>query len=113
MDKNALSSLGLLMPMALAFYVLGAIPLFTMAKKIGSPNAWFAFVPILNLVLMLEIAGKELWWILLMFVPCVNVVVIAIVWMGIAEAMDKPSWLGLLMFVPGLNFLLPFYLAFG
>jgi len=97
----------------IASYVLFAIPLYVMGKKIGTGNAWFAFVPILNTVLMLEIAGKDLWWFLLLLVPCVNIVIMVIVWMGIAEAMDKPDWLGLLMLIPGVNVVLPFYLAFG
>lgn len=68
---------------------------------------------LLNIVLMLEIAGSDLWWILLLMVPCVNAVVGIIIWMDIAEAMDKPNWVGLLMLVPGLNFFVPYYLAFA
>jgi hypothetical protein len=113
MNYNNLLAVGPFIWASLAFYVLSSLPLFTMGKKVGSPNAWFAFVPILNIVLMLEIAGKDLWWLILFFIPCVNVVVMAVVWMGIAEAMEKPSWLGLLIFVPGVSFLLPFYLAFA
>ena len=98
---------------ALAAYILLAFPLFAMRQKIGSSNAWFAFVPILNAVLLLEIAGKELWWILLFFVPCVNIIITAIVWKGVAERMEKPGWLSVIMLVPGINFIIPYYLAFG
>lgn len=98
---------------AVAFYLILAFPLYAMGQKTDSTHSWFAFVPILNLVLMLEIAGKDLWWILLMLIPCVNIVVFIIVWMGIAEAMNKPSLLGLLMLIPVVNLIVPYYLAFG
>ncbi|MBS1718365.1 MAG: hypothetical protein JSS72_11605 [Armatimonadetes bacterium] len=111
MDQNNYSSV--LLIFGLLSYILFALPLYAMGKKIGSNNPWFAFVPILNILLMLEIGGKPMWWIILMFIPCVNAIVAVIVWMAIAEAMDKPSWLGLLMLVPGVNFLLPFYLAYA
>jgi len=94
-------------------YVVFCVPLYVMGQKTDSQHSWFAFVPILNIALLLEIAGKDLWWILLFFVPCVNVVVAVIVWMGVAEAMDKPGWLGILMLVPVVNWILPYYLAFG
>ena len=111
MGQNLAQSLVLII--SVASYIIFALPLYTMGKKIGTANAWFAFVPILNLLLMLEIAGKDLWWIILMFVPCINIVVLILVWMGIAEAMDKPDWLGLLMLVPVVNIFVPFYLAYG
>ena len=97
----------------IASYILFAIPLYVMGQKTNSTHAWFSFVPILNFILMLEIAGKDLWWIILMFVPCVNIVIYVIVWMGIAEAMNKPSWLGILMLLPVFSWILPFYFAFG
>jgi hypothetical protein len=98
---------------ALASYLIFAYPLYVMGTKTESTHAWFAFVPILNLVLMLEIAGKDLWWIILLLIPCINIIVLVLVWMGIAEAMDRPGWIGVLMIVPVVNWLVPFYLAFG
>lgn len=98
---------------AVAMYLLFAYPLFVMGNKTGSNNSWFAFVPILNFVLLCEIAGKEWWWVLLLLIPCVNIIISVILWMGAAEAMEKPSWLGVLMLIPGVNLFVPFYLALG
>jgi len=107
---------GLMSPMfslvlALVIYAVYAYPLYVMGQKTNSQHSWFAFVPILNMVLLLEIAGKDLWWILLFFIPCVNIIIAIIVWMAVAEAMNKPSWVGALMIIPGVNFVLPFYIA--
>ena len=98
---------------ALAMYILMALPLYTIAQRTNTNNAWFAFVPILNLLLMLDIADRDLWWIILFCIPCVNVVIYVMCWMDIADAMNKPSWLGLLMLIPGVSAIVPFYIAFG
>lgn len=95
-----------------AFYIYMAICLQTIAKKTNTDNAWFAWIPILNIILMLAIAKKPIWWIILMLIPFVNIIIAIIVWMGIAEARGKPNWLGVLMIVPVANIIIPGYLAF-
>ena len=42
-------------------------------EKAGKPG-WAAIIPIYNLIVLLEIVGKPLWWIILFFIPCVNIV---------------------------------------
>jgi len=98
---------------ALAFYVYMALALMTIAKKTNTENAWLAWIPILNIFLMLNIAKKPLWWFILCLIPLVNIVIAIIVWMGIAEARGKPSWWGILMIVPFVNFIVPGYLAWS
>ncbi|OGC41760.1 hypothetical protein A2Y85_05280 [candidate division WOR-3 bacterium RBG_13_43_14] len=96
-----------------AFYIYMAICLQTIAKKTNTENAWFAWIPILNIILMLAIAKKPIWWIILMLIPFVNIIIAVIVWMAIAEARGKPNWLGILMIVPVANVIVPGYLAFS
>jgi hypothetical protein len=43
----------------------------------------------------------------------VNIVFIIIVWMGIAEARNKPNWWGILLIVPVANIIVPGYLAWS
>ncbi|WP_430613591.1 DUF5684 domain-containing protein [Flavobacterium sp. JP2137] len=43
-------------------------------QKAGKPG-WAAIVPIYNLIVLLEITGKPLWWIFLYLVPGVNIVI--------------------------------------
>ncbi|MBU0670991.1 hypothetical protein KKF29_02425 [Patescibacteria group bacterium] len=96
-----------------AIYVYFAICLQTMAKKTNTPNAWFAWIPILNIVLMLQVSGKPMWWLILALIPFVNIIMAIIIWMALAEKMGKPSWWGILMIVPFVNFIVPGYLAFS
>jgi hypothetical protein len=86
--------------------------LMKIAQKTNTENGWWGFVPILNIVLMLNIARKPIWWIILMLIPIVNIVVGIIVFMGIAEARGKPSWWGILMIVPLVNIVILVMLAF-
>jgi hypothetical protein len=95
------------------FYIYFALALQTIAKKTNTENAWFAWIPILNVFLMLMIAKKPLWWFILLLIPFVNIVISIIVWMGIAEARGKPSWIGILMLIPFVNVIIPGYLAWS
>jgi hypothetical protein len=96
-----------------ALYVYMALALSTIAKKTNTENPWLAWIPIVNFVLMLNIAKKPIWWIILCFIPLVNIVIMIIVWMAIAEARGKPNWWGILMIVPFVNLIVPGYLAWA
>jgi hypothetical protein len=98
---------------AAAIYVYMALALSTIATKTHTENPWLAWIPIANIVLMLNIAKKPIWWIVLFFIPIVSIVMAIIVWMGIAEARGKPNWWGILLIVPIVNFIVPGYLAWA
>jgi hypothetical protein len=59
----------------LVLYVFFAYCLFALAKKMNVANAWFAFIPLLNIYLMVTMAGKPGWWVILFFIPIVDVVI--------------------------------------
>ncbi len=99
--------------LAIAAYVYISLALKTIAEKTHTENPWWAWIPIAQAVLMLNIAKKPVWWIALMFVPFVNIVITVIVWMAIAEARNKPNWWGILILVPIANFVVPGYLAWA
>lgn len=97
----------------LAVYIYMALALQTIAVKTNTANAWLAWVPIANAILMLQIAKKPLWWIILFIIPLVNIVIVIMVWMGVAEARQKPNWWGILAIVPVVNMVVPGYLAWS
>lgn len=96
-----------------AFYIFAAFALMTIAEKTQTPNAWLAWIPLANVVLMIMVARKPIWWIVLFFIPLVNIVVSVILWMAIAEARHKPSWWGILTIIPVLNLVAIAYLAWS
>jgi len=119
-DNNSIAAAGLgaglimiFLVFAAAFYVYMALALQTIADKAKTENSWLAWIPIANIVLMLNVAKKPIWWIVLFFIPVVNIIFIIIVWMAMAEARGKPSWWGILMIVPVANLITPGVLAWA
>lgn len=97
----------------IGMYVVCAIALMTIAQKTNTPNGWMAWIPILNIVLMVQIAGIEMWWVLLCFIPCLNLIAFVYIWWKIAERRNKPGPIALAMLVPVVNLLVPLYIAFS
>lgn len=97
----------------LAYYIYMSICLSKIAKKTNTENAWFAWIPILDMLLALKIAQKPTWWIVWFFIPFANVVVYILIWMGISKTLGKQEWLGILMIISPLNLIVPGYLAFS
>ena len=99
----------------IAVYLYFAFMQYKMAaNKTGNADmAWFAFIPILNTVLLIKMADKPMWWFLLLLVPIVNVIAFFILWMEAAKACSQsPAW-GFLMLIPPLSFVAAFILAYG
>ena len=96
-----------------ALYLWVALCLYLIAKKLNTPDAWFAWIPILNLILMCRMADKPDWFVFLLFIPLVNIVVYLDIWMTIAEARNQSSWLGAFMLIPVVNLVILGILASG
>jgi hypothetical protein len=71
--------------------IAGMWKVFTKAGKPG----WACIVPIYNIIVMLEIVGKPLWWVLLMLIPLVNFVVLIIISIDMAKAFGKDVIFGI------------------
>lgn len=104
---------GMMVLFYIAIYIYLAICLMKMAHKTNTRNAWFAWIPILDFILLVEIAGKSIWWVFLCFIPFINIIIAILIWMAAAKRLGKPSWLGILMILPIVNFIVPGYLAFS
>jgi hypothetical protein len=78
--------------------------------KAGQPG-WAAIIPIYNLYILCKVAGKPGWWLLLMLIPFVNLIIILLVSLAVAENFGKGAGFGVgLMF---LGFIFYPILAFG
>ena len=94
----------------LAIVVLIIAGFWKVFVKAGHPG-WAAIIPIYNLYIMLKIAGRPGWWLLLFIVPVVNFVIAIIVAIDIAKSFGKGTGFGV-----GLAFLGPIFypiLGFG
>jgi hypothetical protein len=95
-------------------YLFFAYMQWRIANKVGcADNAWWAFVPIMNTLLLCDMAGKERWWFFLALVPLVNIIVFAVLWFDTAKAAGFDGWLGLMVLLPFLNVIALAVMAFG
>ncbi|HEU0092529.1 MAG TPA: DUF5684 domain-containing protein [Vicinamibacteria bacterium] len=94
----------------LAVVVLVFVSLWKIFEKAGKPG-WAGIVPIYNLIVWLEIVGRPIWWVVLMFVPCVGIVVGIILCIDLAKSFGKDAAYGIGLALLGIVFF-PM-LAFG
>ncbi len=75
-----------------------------MFEKAGKPG-WAAIVPIYNLIVLLEIVKRPLWWIILFLIPIVSLVAAIIVMIDLAKAFGKGTGFGIGLALLGIIFL--------
>lgn len=107
--------LGLFSGMALLFWlaviVVVVVGGWKMFEKAGQPG-WAIIIPIYNAYILLKIAGRPGWWLLLYFIPLVNIIVAIIVSIDIAKSFGQGAAFGffLLFLFCGIGYLV---LGFG
>jgi hypothetical protein len=67
------------------FYVVTMWKIFT---KAGQPG-WAAIIPIYNLVVLHQIVGKPIWWIVLYIIPLVGIIIGIIVTHALSTSLGK------------------------
>ena len=102
---------GTTMLVFLAIAVVCIVGMWKVFTKAGQPG-WGVLIPIFNLYLLLKIAGRPAWWLILYLIPLVNVIVSLIVAIDIAKSFGQSAVFGvvLLWLLAGIGFLI---LGFG
>ena len=99
--------LGVVWLAVVVFYIFVGWKIFEKANQPG----WAYIIPIYNMVVMLQIIGRPIWWIILFFIPLVNVIVGIMCVVDFAKSFGKGTGfaVGLLL----LGFIFAPMLAFG
>lgn len=87
----------------LVFVVVILVSFWKVFTKAGQPG-WACIIPIYNAIVLLKIAGKPVWWFLLLLIPGVNLVVGILACMAIAKNFGKGAGFGLGLFFLGIIF---------
>ncbi len=99
---------GSLVSFAIAVFLIACV--WRVFTKAGQPG-WAAIVPFYNTYVMLKMVGRPGWWLVLFFIPVVNIVIAIMVYIDVARAFGKGGGFTVLLI------LLPFIgwpiLAFG
>ena len=61
-------------------------------------KAWEAFVPVYNGIVLMQIINRPKWWILLLFLPVINLLILPVIWIETLRTFGKKTtadmWLG-------------------
>ncbi len=92
-EEAALAMVGVILLFELALIVAVLAGLWATFAKAGKPG-WAAIVPIYNIIVLLEIAKRPLWWIVLFIIPFVNFIAAIIVSLDVAKNFGKSGAFG-------------------
>lgn len=71
--------------------------IFTKAEKPG----WASLVPIYNIYVLLQIVGKPAWWLIILFIPLVNIILVVMLPFWVANSFGKGTGFGFgILFLP-------------
>ncbi len=111
MDAEAAGSVGTVVGLVyLAIIVLLIVSMWKVFTKAGQPG-WAAIVPIYNIVVLLKIIGKPVWWIIGLIIPIVNFIVLILMSLELAKVFGKSTGFAIGLMLLGIVFF-PI-LAFG
>ena len=86
---------GMLMMLVWLVLMIAVIAGFWMVfVKAGKPG-WACLIPIYNIVVLLQIVGRPIWWIVLLLIPIVGLVVAIIVSIDMAKSFGKGTGFGI------------------
>src|SRR5438874_10034069 len=101
-------------PLSIIFGLIIALLLIVAMWKVftkaGQPG-WACIIPIYNLYIWCKIVGRPGWWVILMFIPIVNFVILIILSIDMAKSFGKGAGFGIGLAFLGIIFM-PI-LAFG
>lgn len=72
----------------LAIIVVVVVGLWKVFEKAGQPG-WASIIPIYNIVILLKIAEKPLWWIILCFIPFISLIPAIMIPVAVAKNFGK------------------------
>ena len=87
----------------LAIQVIHGLGTWKLYVKAGR-QAWEAFIPVYNAVILMKIINRPWWYTLLLFVPIVNLIMLPVVWVETARSFGKNEFLDTFLAVISLGF---------
>ncbi|WP_423818813.1 signal peptidase I [Salinimicrobium sp. TIG7-5_MAKvit] len=83
----------------LVVQVIHFLGTYKLYRKAGR-HAWEAIIPIYNAVVLMRIINRPLWWVILLFIPIVNLIMFPVIWVETVRSFGrhsyKDTWLAVL-----------------
>ncbi len=84
----------------IAILVISLVAMWKIFQKAGKPG-WHSIIPFLNMYDLMEMSGYNGWLFLLMFVPIANIVMMILMYIGLAKKFGKSGGFAVgLIFIP-------------
>jgi hypothetical protein len=111
MDQNIMQAMGTVYAISGVLAIVGIVAMWKVFTKAGQPG-WAAIIPIYNIIVLLKIVNRPVWWLILLFIPIVNIVILIIISIDLGKSFGKGgAWSFFLLIV--LSFIGYLILAFG
>tara|TARA_B100001063_G_scaffold181974_1_gene171104 strand:+ start:6013 stop:7704 length:1692 start_codon:yes stop_codon:yes gene_type:complete len=79
--------------------------------KLAGVNSWKSLIPVYNIVKHLEIINRPKWWVILVFIPVINLLMIPVIWVEFIKKFNHNSKLDRLLVITTLGLYL-FYVSY-
>ena len=54
-------------------------------------KSFYAFIPLYNAIILMKIINRPMWWVVLLFIPIINLLIIPVIWVEICRSFGKKS----------------------
>ena len=54
--------------------------------KIAGFHSWQALIPVYNAYILMKIIGRPTWWVILLFIPTINLIMFIVIWVEILRS---------------------------
>ncbi|RZS93275.1 signal peptidase I [Aquimarina brevivitae] len=75
-------------------------------------KAWEALIPVYNAVILMKIINRPWWWVILLFIPVINVIMLPIIWVETIRSFGKNSTQDTILVIVTLGFYI-FYVNYA
>jgi signal peptidase I len=87
----------------LIIQVIHGLGTWKLYQKAGR-QAWEAFVPVYNGVILMKIINRPWWWVILLFLPIVNLIMFIVIWVETSRSFGKNTYIDTFLAVVTLGF---------
>ena len=79
--------------------------------KLAGVDSWKSLIPIYNIVKILKIINRPKWWVILVFIPVINLLMIPVIWVELIKKFNHNSKLDRILVITTLGLYL-FYVSY-
>ncbi len=60
--------------------------------KIAGFKTWLAIIPVYNAIVLMRIIKRPKWWVILLFIPTINLILFAVIWVETIRSFGKNTF---------------------